>query len=170
MAQGPLPGALGTGLPSTHPLSTSFIYQIFANGPQVQSSHLAFEHQKGGDRAQLTSDLCSGSSPSPRPPGPLQPWSCLTYPKTLLKGSLVSAWDHLGLPGLGVRHCLRGTHGRMTTESPKLATGGWMYPRDAGSSKEDSCPHWGLAHIWVGNPSGSPGTLVQWTQANLPRV
>ena len=71
MSRGPLPGALGTGLPSTHPLSTSFIHQIFTKGPQVQSSHPALEHQKEGDWAKLTLDLCSGSSPSPRPPSPL---------------------------------------------------------------------------------------------------
>lgn len=164
MAQGPLPGALGTGLPSTHPLSTSFIYQIFANGPQVQSSHLAFEHQKGGDRAQLTSDLCSGSSPSPRPPGPLQPWSCLTYPKTLLKGSLVSAWDHLGLPGLGVWHVSKrdtweNDHGkpkasnrRMDVPSRcRLQQGGQLPSLGAG-------PHLGRESLWEPRNSCSMDT------------
>lgn len=151
MAQGPLPGALGTGLPSTHPLSTSFIYQIFANGPQVQSSHLAFEHQKGGDRAQLDLGPLLRLLPSSQAPGPLQPWSCLTYPKTLLKGSLVSAWDHLGLPGLGgmalsKRDTWENDHGK-----PKASNRRMDVPSRCRLQQGGQLPSLGLAHIWVGN-------------------
>lgn len=109
----------------------------------MQSSHLALEHQKGGNQAKLTLDLCSGSSPSPRPPGPLQPWSRLTYPKTLLKGSLVSAWDPLTSLVSRLRPCIpwlqkastlscRHTGKGRATISPVPAQGHWFPQRRPG--------------------------------------
>lgn len=72
------------------------------------------------------------------------------------RSSLVSAWGHRGLPGLGVWSPLRGKCRRMAMQSTRPATGGRMCPRDAGSSKGSS-PHWGRVHILVGAPLGAQG-------------